>query len=326
MAQFWMRIHVVKDGIGRRGGRPCAFLALIDLLPGCQQMELEFSATAGRHFECLCGGRKHGYVERLSSQCGRQQTRQEQKSSWHLVIQFSRSVFTALARYPHLMAGFAEFRILLVEDSDADQILTPALLRPIRCVIDVASNGQLGVEQFRARHYNLVLMDFEMPVMDGFDAIRAIRKFEAEADAARTPVLGLTSHTIATVAAKAYEAGFTALLSKPIRRQMLLESVASYGGQYREAEAPSNECVEDLDELIPAYLEKRRMDVIACHVALQAEDFAAIRRLGHNMKGTGAGYGFPGLTELGGQLEAAALRSDRAALRAHLERLADYIK
>jgi CheY-like chemotaxis protein len=226
------------------------------------------------------------------------------------------------------MAGSAEFRVLLVEDSDADQILTAAFLKPVQCVIDIARNGQLGVEQFRVRHYDLVLMDFEMPVMDGLNAIREIRRIEAETDAPPTPVLGLTAHTIANVTVKARAAGFTELISKPIRREILLETIARYGGQYRAAEPVSSQTgiANDLEDLIPAYLEKRRKDVVACRVALDAEDFAAIRRLGHNMKGTGTGYGFPGLTELGGEIEAAAIRSDASALRDQLERFAGHLK
>jgi len=111
------------------------------------------------------------------------------------------------------------------------------------------------------------------------------------------------------------------MLSKPIRREILLETITRYGGRHRET-APS----DDIEELIPEYLEKRRMDVLACRVALEAEDFAAIRRLGHNMKGTGSGYGFPELTELGGEIEAAALRSDASALMDQLQRFADYVE
>jgi CheY-like chemotaxis protein len=218
------------------------------------------------------------------------------------------------------MAGSEELHVLLVEDSDADQILTAAFLKPVRCAIDIARNGQVGVEFFRSGGYDLVLMDFEMPVMDGLDAVREMRRIEADAGARATPVLGLTAHTIANVAMKAREAGFTELLSKPIRREILLEAIARYGGRYRGTATD-----DDIEELIPAYLEKRRRDVTSCRVALEAGDFVAIRRLGHNMKGTGTGYGFPALTELGGEIEAAALRSDASALRGQLERFADYV-
>jgi CheY-like chemotaxis protein len=232
------------------------------------------------------------------------------------------------ARYPRSMAASAELRVLLVEDSDADQILTAAFLKPVRCAIDIARNGRVGVELFQVGGYDLVLMDFEMPVMNGLEAVREIRRIEADTGAPTTPVLGLTAHTIANVAVKAREAGFTELLSKPIRRESLLETVARYGGRFREAEPASGQAsiADDIEDLIPEYLEKRRRDVLACRVALEAEDFVALRRLGHNMKGTGSGYGFPGLTELGGKIEAAALRSDASALRDQLERFADYVE
>jgi CheY-like chemotaxis protein len=226
------------------------------------------------------------------------------------------------------MAGSAELRVLLVEDSDADQILTAAFLKPVRCVIDIARNGRFGVELFQKRGYDLVLMDFEMPVMDGIEAVREIRRIEADTGVPATPVVGLTAHTISGVAAEAREAGFTELLPKPIRREVLLETVARYGGQDREPESASSQTgvADDMEDLIPAYLDKRRKDVSACRLALATGDFVAIRRLGHNMRGTGTGYGFPGLTEIGGEIEAAALQSDVSALRDQLERFADYLE
>lgn len=223
---------------------------------------------------------------------------------------------------PPLAPGF---RILLVDDSEADQILMVAFLKRLRCVIDIAGNGQRGVELFQNGHYDLVLMDVEMPVMGGQEAVREIRRIEKETDALPVPVLALTAHTLANVAAKAYEAGFTDLLSKPIRRETLLAAVATYGPE--PAPASSQVQVEDeMEDLVPAYLERRRGDVAACRLALEAGDFDVIRRLGHNMKGTGSGYGFPGLTELGAEIETAALRSDISAIRKHLEHFADYLE
>ena len=219
----------------------------------------------------------------------------------------------------------AALRILLVDDSEADRILMVAFLKQTGCLIDIAANGQIGVELFRAGHYDLVLMDFEMPVMGGPEAVRAIRRIENETGALPAPVLALTAHTLANVAGKAHEAGFTDLLSKPIRRETLLAAVATYGSPEPNAERASSQPAldDDMKELVPAYLAKRRGDLAACRAALEAGDFDTIRKLGHNLKGTGAGYGFPRLTEIGAALETAALRSDASAIREHLKHFAN---
>jgi len=222
----------------------------------------------------------------------------------------------------------AGFRILLADDSEADRFLTVAFLKDLRCVIDTAENGRIAVELFRTRCYDLVLMDFEMPVMDGQEAVREIRRIETETGTPPGPVLGLTAHTIAKVAMKAYKAGFTELLSKPLRREILLKTVATYGSPGPDTGTASSRIHADQDmaAIVGAYLEKRRGDMRVCRSALENADFDVIRRLAHKMKGTGSGYGFPRLTELGAMIESAALRSDASAVREHLGDLAAWME
>jgi CheY-like chemotaxis protein len=224
------------------------------------------------------------------------------------------------------VADPAGLRILLVDDSDADRMLMAAFLRPVRCTIDFACNGELGVALFRASHYDLVLMDYQMPVMTGPDAAREIRRLEKESGALPVPILAFTAHTLANVAVKAYEAGITELLSKPIRREVLLAAVEVYGTQPMDAASALNTALNnDIEELIPAYLDKRLGDVSLYRTALQAGDFDAVRKLGHKMKGTGSGYGFPRLTQFGADIEDAATRSDASALQEQLGNLALYL-
>lgn len=212
----------------------------------------------------------------------------------------------------------SELRILLVDDSEANRTLFAAYLKRTRCVTDIAENGQIGVDLFATRHYDAVLMDVEMPFMDGYEAVREIRRIENETGASPTPVIALTAHTLADVAAKGYAAGFTKLLSKPIRLEALLEALALPDPIRIRVE-------EDLRDVVPGYVGKRRTDVAIYRAALDAGDFDAIRKLAHNMKGTGSGYGLPRLTELGASIEAAASRSDASATREHVEEFALFI-
>ncbi len=81
-----------------------------------------------------------------------------------------------------------------------------------------------------------------------------------------------------------------------------------------------------MEAAAPAYLEKRRKDVANYRQALASEDFETVRMLGHKMKGTGTGYGFPFLTEVGGAIEKAAVERDRTAMEKGVERLAWYLE
>jgi HPt (histidine-containing phosphotransfer) domain-containing protein len=144
------------------------------------------------------------------------------------------------------------------------------------------------------------------------------------------------------MAVKGYEAGFTELLTKPIRHVTLLAALAKYGTGKGEAAidvppppAPPPEPAqtsirvrveEGMEDVVPGYLEKRRADVPVYRHALDAGDFDAIKKLAHKMKGTGAGYGFPRLTELGAELERAAMQSNAGVIRENLEEFANYVE
>lgn len=230
-----------------------------------------------------------------------------------------------------------ELRVLLVDDSDDNRFLFVAYLKGTPCRVDLAENGEEAVLLFRKNPYDVVLMDVEMPVMDGYTATREIRKLEAASRAAATPVIALTAHAMVDMADKAREAGFTGHLIKPIRRATLLQALAQYvkpsgasslPGSSLGARQPlvSTVCVDaGMEDIVPGYLEKRRAEIAKYRQALASGDFEAIRMLGHKLKGTGGGYGFPLLTEIGGKLEEQAMAKDAEGLRGNVEALALYV-
>jgi signal transduction histidine kinase/DNA-binding response OmpR family regulator len=216
----------------------------------------------------------------------------------------------------------AGLRILLVDDSEDNRFLFLSYLKNATCVVDLAEDGSIAVELFRRGQYDVVLMDVEMPVMDGYTATREIRKMEASAKAAPTPVLALTAHALSDMASKARQAGFTSFLIKPIRRATLLAALAPYARQAQRFVVSVDAGIADI---VPGYLEKRRAEIAKYRAALAAGNFDEIRMLGHKLKGTGAGYGFPALTEMGARLEEQALAGNALALRGNIEALAQYV-
>src|SRR3989338_5934896 len=118
--------------------------------------------------------------------------------------------------------------ILLVEDSADNRLLIQAYLKHMQHRIDVADNGAIAVAKARARSYDLILMDMQMPVMDGYVATRMIRQWEAEQGRRPTPLIALTAHALKGDEAKALEAGCTAYLTKPIKKATLLTALSEY--------------------------------------------------------------------------------------------------
>ena len=118
--------------------------------------------------------------------------------------------------------------ILLVEDSADNQLLIEAYLKKTPYKLDIADNGQIAVERFMARQYDLVFMDMQMPVLDGYQATRTIRKWEQEQGRTRTPIIALTAYALPEDSEKTRNAGCDAHLTKPIKKRVLLDAIAHF--------------------------------------------------------------------------------------------------
>ena len=117
--------------------------------------------------------------------------------------------------------GFAETRILVVDDGDANRELVGLLLRRAGATIDFAQNGQLALDCCAATEYDLVLMDMQMPVMDGLTATRELQKMGYP-----SPVVALTANAMHEDKVSCQEAGCAGFLTKPINSQRLYEKIA----------------------------------------------------------------------------------------------------
>ena len=118
--------------------------------------------------------------------------------------------------------------ILLVEDSEDNRMLIQSYLKKSPYRIDIAENGEIAVEKFISKDYDLVLMDVQMPVMDGYAATKAIRKWESEKGAKLTPIIALTAHALKEDAQKSIDAGCTAHITKPVKKAVLMEAIIQH--------------------------------------------------------------------------------------------------
>lgn len=128
---------------------------------------------------------------------------------------------------PAVAAGPAEppCRILLADDSLDNRLLIRAYLGKTTYGLDEAENGQMAVDKLKSGRYDLVLMDIQMPVMDGYSAVRHIRQWEREQGARHTPIIALTASTFDETVRKAEEAGCDSHLGKPLKRATLLRVI-----------------------------------------------------------------------------------------------------
>jgi CheY-like chemotaxis protein len=119
-------------------------------------------------------------------------------------------------------------RILLAEDSPDNRTLILAYLKQTPHTVEVAENGSIAVEKWNAQRFDLVLMDVQMPVMDGYAATKAIRESERTRGCPPVPIIALTAHARHEDVENSRAAGCTAHLTKPIKKPTLLSALAEF--------------------------------------------------------------------------------------------------
>jgi PAS domain S-box-containing protein len=117
-------------------------------------------------------------------------------------------------------------RILVAEDEAINQMYLAGFLRSQGWTADTASNGQAALEKYRTNEYDLILMDGQMPRMDGFEATRIIRS-EEEALGKHTPIVAITGYAIAGDRERFLQAGMDEYMTKPLDEDRLLEVIRS---------------------------------------------------------------------------------------------------
>ena len=223
-------------------------------------------------------------------------------------------------------------RILVADDAVVNLRLIQSYLKDPSFAVDDAPNGSVAVEKFQSGSYDLVLMDIHMPVMDGYTATRKIRTWEAENHKRPTPVLALTANAFEEERQASLDAGCDAHLVKPIRKAELLEAIRTYAraSQGAQAHADASERISvrppaGIEEAIPLFLESTREDLQALSRFLNEQDYSSIRFIGHDLKGSGGGYGFDPISTIGRTIEEAAKRSDSVEISRQIAVLTNYL-
>jgi len=116
-------------------------------------------------------------------------------------------------------------RILLAEDAPDNRFLIQAYLKKLPCRIDIAENGRVAIEMFKNSRPDLVLMDVQMPEIDGLAATRAIRQWESDQGLPATPIIALTASALEDDVRRSLAAGCDQHVSKPVKRPVLLDAI-----------------------------------------------------------------------------------------------------
>lgn len=204
-------------------------------------------------------------------------------------------------------------RVLLVEDNPVNQEVASGMLRELGCHVDVAPNGLEAVRRIQSESYDLVFMDCQMPVMDGFEATRRIRTLP---EAGRhMPIVAMTAHAMQSDRQKCLDAGMDDYLSKPVKLGALRAMVVKYAAK-AEAGSGVTSRTEPKQESAPEYLSRARTIFLAhtpslltqLREAARARDQRQAAMVAHGIKGSAANVNLPELSQVAQRLEQAAQR------------------
>lgn len=147
-------------------------------------------------------------------------------STFHFVLRFKKADTETAGDTIKLEKGRGNLngiKVLLVEDVEFNVVVAEKMLTNWNAVVDLAENGLKAVEKARGNEYNIILMDLQMPVMDGYTASKSIREFNMA-----IPIIALTASSSVDIQQKVYDFGMTGYLSKPFNPDELFETIYKY--------------------------------------------------------------------------------------------------
>ena len=195
--------------------------------------------------------------------------------------------------------GLPTFRgnkILLVEDNPVNQRVAQRILQNLAAEVTIANNGAEALERIAASNFDAVLMDCQMPVMDGFTATRRIRELELSRGAKRLPIIALTANVMSEDREKCLAAGMDAHLGKPIEPAQVIEALSRFLKAPATAPAIDRGALKELTggdvqferELAETFVSSGDQCLAEIIAALKASDFDTVRKRAHSLKGASA--------------------------------------
>jgi CheY-like chemotaxis protein/HPt (histidine-containing phosphotransfer) domain-containing protein len=210
---------------------------------------------------------------------------------------------------------FRGSRILLVEDNPVNQRVAQRMLQKLAAEVIVANHGEEALARLSEARFDAVLMDCQMPVMDGFTATRRIRELEQRSgNAERVPIIALTANVMSEDRENCVAAGMDAHLGKPIEPKQLIDTLSRFLKEkdvppaidleaLRQVTGGDAEFERELADTFVASGDQALADIIA---ALKASDYDTVRKRAHALKGASANIYAISLSSTASNLENAA--------------------
>ena len=211
--------------------------------------------------------------------------------------------------------------VLLVDDNENNQKLISLYLRKMGATVTLANNGEEGMNEALNDDYDLVLMDMQMPVMDGLEATKRLRDKDYS-----KPIIALTANTTKDDQRRYLNSGCNGFLSKPVNITEFYNMVSQYL-TYQETQQQPIEPLrsslisqnDEMAELVDQYIQLYPGLVKQLRQAFEERDWDTLKRCAHDLKATGGSYGFIEITETAKLLEFELCKKNELAAAAFLD-------
>ena len=252
-------------------------------------------------------------------------------------------IFMKKASAPEADKNLSGMKILLCEDNEMNQRLVDKIIRKQwHADLDIAPNGKAGFEFFKQKNYDLILMDVQMPEMDGFETTRRIRKYR-DKKKSKVPIMAMTADALAEERRKCFDAGMNDYLSKPFKQGDLFNKILRLTGKLidedkTEEQQPglfvNTHALKELTggdnlfmaEMIEIYLRNTPAMMKEIKSSFKKYDFVNLKRTAHKIKSS---FGMMGMNEswqIADEIEKTDEKNfDEKLLNTQLKRLAELV-
>ncbi len=263
-------------------------------------------------------------------------------SLYNALIKCCKKADLALPVY-FLQTDHLEMNVLVAEDNEVNRMLMEELLKEQGVQVTFAENGKEAVELVRRGNYDVIFMDIDMPVMDGFEATREIRKFNPH-----IPIIALTAYAISGFRDKIIKAGMNEYITKPVDVKALRSVLEKFGrpsppDNLKASDPCLNKAVylpsilkraeeelglprEVIQRLFDKFMESFKSVVKNMEECLNKGNFDEIRKLGHSLKGSAGSIRLEDISAIGKAIEEASVNGDEEKIRNLLEKLKDKLE
>jgi PAS domain S-box-containing protein len=230
--------------------------------------------------------------------------------------------------------------ILLAEDTPANQKLISMYIHKLGAEVTLANDGKEAVELALEQPFDLIVMDMQMPVMDGVEAVTLLR-----ARGYQGPIVALTANAMKRDKERCLDAGCNDFVTKPIDRRLFNEVLATYLQRVPETATGVSDTLSTLStisdtdsdkppiissllteepeflELMQEFINRLVTDMEELKTAVDEKRWDVVRRISHNIKGGGGGFGFPMLTDIAGEIQSHVMSGDYEAVQELVEEM-----